>query len=81
MITINKHGGVCFMIIGVPKEIKANENRVAITPAGVEAFVKAGHKVFIEKRQDWAAALPMRSIWRPGLLCWTHQKRYTKRLT
>ena len=48
MITINKHGGVCFMIIGVPKEIKANENRVAITPAGVEAFVKAGHKVFIE---------------------------------
>ena len=37
------------MIIGVPKEIKANENRVAITPAGVEAFVKAGHKVFIEK--------------------------------
>ncbi|HOO12415.1 MAG TPA: alanine dehydrogenase, partial [Bacillota bacterium] len=37
------------MIIGVPKEIKANENRVAITPAGVEALVKAGHKVFIEK--------------------------------
>ncbi len=37
------------MIIGVPKEIKANENRVAITPAGVEAFVKAGHKVVIEK--------------------------------
>src|SRR5690554_6297093 len=37
------------MIIGVPKEIKANENRVAITPAGVVAFVKAGHKVVIEK--------------------------------
>lgn len=37
------------MIIGVPKEIKANENRVAITPAGVEAFVKAGHKVVVEK--------------------------------
>lgn len=37
------------MIIGVPKEIKANENRVAITPAGVEALVKAGHKVLIEK--------------------------------
>ncbi len=37
------------MIIGVPKEIKADENRVAITPAGVEAFVKAGHKVVIEK--------------------------------
>jgi len=36
------------MIIGVPKEIKNNENRVAITPAGVDAFVKAGHKVMIE---------------------------------
>lgn len=37
------------MIIGVPKEIKNNENRVAITPAGVQAFVKAGHGVIIEK--------------------------------
>lgn len=37
------------MIIGVPKEIKANENRVAITPAGVAAFIKAGHRVVIEK--------------------------------
>ncbi|WP_053957298.1 alanine dehydrogenase [Inediibacterium massiliense] len=36
------------MIIGVPKEIKNNENRVAITPAGVESFVKNGHKVIIE---------------------------------
>lgn len=37
------------MIIGVPKEIKNNENRVAITPAGVHALVNAGHKVVIEK--------------------------------
>jgi alanine dehydrogenase len=37
------------MIIGVPKEIKNNENRVAITPAGVMSFVNAGHKVIIEK--------------------------------
>jgi alanine dehydrogenase len=36
------------MIVGVPKEIKNNENRVAITPAGVEAMRKAGHTVFIE---------------------------------
>lgn len=36
------------MIIGVPKEIKNNENRVAITPAGVEAMCKAGHTVFVE---------------------------------
>ncbi len=37
------------MIIGVPKEIKEQEDRVALTPAGVDAFVRAGHKVLIEK--------------------------------
>jgi alanine dehydrogenase len=37
------------MRIGIPKEIKNNENRVAITPAGVISFVKAGHEVFVEK--------------------------------
>ncbi len=37
------------MIIGVAKEIKNNENRVALTPAGVLSFVQAGHKVLIEK--------------------------------
>lgn len=36
------------MKIGIPKEIKNNENRVAITPAGVDAFVKAGHQVLVE---------------------------------
>ncbi len=34
------------MIIGVPKEIKNNENRVALTPAGVAEFKKQGHTVF-----------------------------------
>jgi len=37
------------MIIGVSKEIKNNENRVGLTPAGADALVKAGHKVFVEK--------------------------------
>ncbi|MGO4498887.1 alanine dehydrogenase [Paenibacillus sp. 2RAB27] len=36
------------MIIGIPKEIKNNENRVALTPAGVVSFVSAGHKVLVE---------------------------------
>lgn len=36
------------MIIGVPKEIKNNENRVAITPAGVVSLVAEGHKVLVE---------------------------------
>ena len=37
------------MLIGVPKEIKTNENRVALVPAGAEAFATAGHKVLVEK--------------------------------
>jgi alanine dehydrogenase len=37
------------MFIGVPKEIKNNENRVALTPAGVVSFLNAGHTVLIEK--------------------------------
>ena len=36
------------MIIGVPKEIKNNENRVALTPAGVQEFVKNGHTVYVQ---------------------------------
>ncbi len=36
------------MIIGVPKEIKNNENRVALTPAGVAEFKKHGHLVYVQ---------------------------------
>lgn len=37
------------MTIGIPTEIKTNENRVAVTPAGVKELVKNNHKVFIQK--------------------------------
>jgi len=37
------------MIIGVPKEIKNNENRVALTPAGAMELTKRGHKVYVQK--------------------------------
>jgi alanine dehydrogenase len=36
------------MIIGVPKEVKADEYRVAMTPAGVEELTRAGHQVLIQ---------------------------------
>jgi alanine dehydrogenase len=36
------------MTIGIPKEIKNNENRVAVTPAGVAEFVRGGHRVFVQ---------------------------------
>jgi alanine dehydrogenase len=38
------------MRIGVPKEIKNNENRVAISPSGVSALVQSGHEVIIESQ-------------------------------
>ncbi|MFZ5623851.1 MAG: alanine dehydrogenase [Gemmatimonadota bacterium] len=37
------------MKIGVPKEIKTNENRVALVPAGAEALLAQGHEVLIEQ--------------------------------
>src|ERR1035437_5725574 len=42
-----ERGGV--MIVGVPKEIKNEEYRVAVTPKGVKEFVRAGHTVIVEK--------------------------------
>ncbi|WP_347158618.1 alanine dehydrogenase [Pontibacter chitinilyticus] len=36
------------MIIGVPKEIKNNENRVGVTPSGVIELVRNGHKVYVQ---------------------------------
>lgn len=35
--------------VGVPKEIKPDENRVSLTPAGAQAFTEAGHQVLLEK--------------------------------
>jgi alanine dehydrogenase len=37
------------MKIGIPKEIKTNENRISLVPAGAEALVGAGHSVAVEK--------------------------------
>jgi alanine dehydrogenase len=45
------------MIVGIPKEIKAEENRVAITPAGVSALVAHGHAVVIERRAGEGSGL------------------------
>ena len=38
------------MLIGIPKEIKNNENRVALTPAGVHSIVQKGHQVLVETK-------------------------------
>ena len=46
------------MQIGVPKEIKTNENRVALVPAGVEALVAGGHTVFVEQSAGVGSGFP-----------------------
>ncbi|MBC7884046.1 MAG: alanine dehydrogenase [Saprospiraceae bacterium] len=46
------------MIIGVPKEIKTNENRVALTPAGTLEFVKRGHIVYIQSTAGDGSGFP-----------------------
>ena len=45
------------MRVGVPKEIKNNESRVALTPEGASEFVRAGHTVVIEKGAGLGSAL------------------------
>jgi alanine dehydrogenase len=45
------------MIVGVPKEIKVHESRVAITPEGVSEFVHAGHSVLIQDGAGIASAI------------------------
>ncbi len=45
------------MIIGVPKEIKDRENRVALTPGGVSELVEAGHRVLVESNAGTGSGL------------------------
>ena len=54
------------MKVGVPKEIKNNENRVGMTPSGVAELIKRGHTVFVqhtagEGMQERAVASAMSS--------------------
>jgi alanine dehydrogenase len=46
------------MKVGVPKEVKNHEYRVAITPAGVNEFVRNGHEVVIEANAGMGSAIP-----------------------
>jgi alanine dehydrogenase len=46
------------MNIGVPKEIKTNENRIALVPGGAEALVQAGHTVYVERSGGEGSGFP-----------------------
>jgi alanine dehydrogenase len=54
------------MRIGVPKEIKVNENRVALVPAGAEALVSAGHTVVVEQGAGEGSGFPDEAYTRMG---------------
>src|SRR6266545_1771241 len=44
--------------VGIPREVKTHEYRVAITPAGVHELVSAGHQVYVEKDAGVGSAIP-----------------------
>ena len=46
------------MIIGLPKEIKDNENRVGMTPGAVKALTRRGHRVLVEAGAGVGSSLP-----------------------
>jgi len=46
------------MVIGVPKEIKNNESRVALTPSGAHEFIRRGHQVLIETDAGSGSGFP-----------------------
>lgn len=46
------------MIVGVPKEIKNNENRVALTPAGAKELAKRGHSVYVQHTAGMNSGFP-----------------------
>jgi alanine dehydrogenase len=54
------------MVIGVPREIKDGEHRVALTPAGVRAFAEHGHRVLVETRAGEGSWIPDREYRRAG---------------
>ena len=54
------------MKVGVPRETKSQESRVAITPAGVHEFIQHGHEVLIETRAGMGSAIPDDEFIRAG---------------
>lgn len=54
------------MIVGVPKEIKRDEYRVALLPVGAEELVRAGHRVLVEQGAGLGSGLPDQQYARAG---------------
>lgn len=54
------------MIVGIPKEIKNNENRVSMTPAGVRELVKRGHTIYVQHTAGENSGFPDAEYERAG---------------
>src|SRR5665213_243523 len=54
------------MIIGIPREVKDDEYRVAITPAGVRELTSAGHTVYVEAGAGEGSSMPDDDFVRTG---------------
>jgi len=63
------------MIIGVPKEIKEEEARVALTPAGAASLVAHGHRVLVERRAGTGSGLADQDYRDAGAVVVPHAKR------
>ncbi len=60
------------MIIGIPKEIKEQEGRVAMTPDGVFELTRRGHKVFVQRGAGVESQLPNENYQRAGAVILDH---------
>lgn len=67
------------MKIGVPREIKNNENRVAITPAGVMSLKNAGHDVLVETNAGIGSGFTDDQYIQAGAVIVDTAKRYGNR--
>ena len=54
------------MIVGVPKEIKAQENRVGLVPGGVKQLTSGGHQVLVQRTAGFGSGIPDEAFERAG---------------
>ena len=66
------------MRIGVPREIKPQEQRVGLTPDGVLALVQAGHEVLIEKDAGLGAGFSNEEYEKAGATLVSQEEAWTK---
>ena len=64
------------MIVGVPKEIKKDEHRIALAPAAVEAISAAGHTVLIQKGRGSEPASRIGPISQWAQISWRERMPY-----